>query len=534
MARTQPQSQTPAVDTDGDGSLRGRRVQDAPAAGERNSNGEAEDISTKENASLRALHALGRVIQRLWEEVEREGGATVTAGEAGEMLNLHRTALENLPKASSVDKRLHAIEQQVTALTKRLPTVTKPTWAAVAAAPITASFGSATALPSQRNAITIRPPQEERREYSERTPAEILQKVRTAIPGAVAAQTLRSGDIRITMASTQQKETTLNNRDHIRQTLGAKVLRQDYPVEVQAVPTSIPVQHGKTANNTKVIQEMAESTRRLIPNFSATRVMWIHGEDSLKPRRGETRAPRHASLIVYVPTAELQKKAVQQGIIIEGVIYPTRLYDSALQPPRCFRCNRWGHTQSSCHAKETCGHCAGEHDTQKCRFINDPSMARCCNCGKGGHRAWQTSRCQDYKRRQAQREESRKALESISLSWRTERDHMASLPLTMAPRMKSTPTTTNEVLSGRKRDRPSQPETPQDDNSRRRGPGRPAKVAPVDPLQPSLDSFTRQSQPLTAATSRSLELVPATQNPWDEDSQTMDFDSSLDLTQSQC
>ena len=126
---------------------------------------------------------------------------------------------------------------------------------------------------------------------------------------------VRSGDIRITMASTQQKEATLNDRDHVGQTLGAKLLRQDYPVEVQAVPTSIPVQHGKAADNTRTIQEMVESTRRLIPNFTATIIMWIHGEDSLRPKKGEARVPRHASLIVHVPTTELQKKAVQQGII---------------------------------------------------------------------------------------------------------------------------------------------------------------------------------------------------------------------------
>jgi hypothetical protein len=150
--------------TDSDGPPRGGRNQDASAADKHNGDGEAADISTKENAGLRALHELGRIIQRLWEEVEREGGATVTAREAGEMLDLHKTVSTNLPKAGSIDKRLHAIEQQVTALIKRLPTATKPTWAAVAAAaaPTTTSLGSATGLPGKSNAITIRPPKRRR------------------------------------------------------------------------------------------------------------------------------------------------------------------------------------------------------------------------------------------------------------------------------------------------------------------------------------------------------------------------------------
>ena len=43
------------------------------------------------------------------------------------------------------------------------------------------------------------------------------------------------------------------------------------------------------------------------------------------------------------------KKAVQHGIIIdiEGVICPTRLYDSALQR------TRWRYAEPSCHANET-------------------------------------------------------------------------------------------------------------------------------------------------------------------------------------
>src|SRR5207248_4538959 len=189
--------------------------------------------------------------------VEREGEATVSARDANVLLDLHNMASQNLPKADSIDKRLDAIEKQVTVLAKKIPTATKPTWAAVlATAPPAMGLGGTMAAPGKSNAITIRPHQKEGGEYNGRTPAEVLQKVRTAIPGAVAAQPLRSRDIRITMASLHQKEATLNNGDSIGQTLGAKVLLQDYPVEVQAVPTSIPVQHGKAADNTKVIKEM--------------------------------------------------------------------------------------------------------------------------------------------------------------------------------------------------------------------------------------------------------------------------------------
>ena len=440
----------------------------------------------------------------------------VSAPRVARMVELHQTATRHIPKANdNIEQRLDAIERQVTTIAKRLPSgtrqsTTSTTWASVAAGPplsVSSSFRGTLTMPHRNNAITIRPLQGDK--YRSQTPAEVLREVRAAIPGAVAAQPLRSGDIRVTMASTQQKETALNKGDSIGQALEAKVLRQDYPVEVQAVPMSIPVKHGKAPDNTKVIQEMVEGTGRLIPSFTVTRIAWIHGEESVKPRKGETRAPRHASLLVYVPTAELQKKAVQHGIIIEGVIYPTRLYDNALQRIRCFRCNRWGHTQSSCHANETCGHCAGQHGTRECPQKDNPSVIRCCNCGKGGHRAWQTSKCPDYRRRLAQIEERRRTMGDVSLSWKAERDYEVQLHTRKAP--SAMPLATNEVISGRKRERPRQPES-SEDGSRRQGLGRPPKATPPDPRQPSLESYARRP-----AEAQCTDVVPATQGEhWDQ------------------
>jgi hypothetical protein len=175
-------------------------------------------------------------------------------------------------------------------------------------------------------------------------------------------------------------------------------------MEVQAVLTSIPVEHGKAPDNAKVTREMVEGTRWLIPTFKATRIAWIHGGESSRGRERLGRRSMHIySLLVYVPTVELQKKAVRQGIIIalftlqgcttmgckrRGALGAT---DGGTPSPRATRMRR--------------GHCAGRHDTRKCEQKNNPSMARCCNCGNGGHRPWQTSKCSDYKRRLVQLEE---------------------------------------------------------------------------------------------------------------------------------
>ena len=81
-------------------------------------------------------------------------------------------------------------------------------------------------------------------EKATRSRSALLRKRETSIPSEEPSQqqspfnhyeVVTSDDIRITMASTQQKEATLNNRNHIGLILGTKVLH-------------------------KVIQEMAENT----------------------------------------------------------------------------------------------------------------------------------------------------------------------------------------------------------------------------------------------------------------------------------
>jgi hypothetical protein len=75
-----------------------------------------------ENEGLRTLRQLGREISQLWEVVEREGGVMVSATQATKMMELHQAvAGKFLGKPDSVERRLEAIEKQVTTIAKRLP-----------------------------------------------------------------------------------------------------------------------------------------------------------------------------------------------------------------------------------------------------------------------------------------------------------------------------------------------------------------------------------------------------------------------------
>ncbi len=44
---------------------------------------------------------------------------------------------------------------------------------------------------------------------------------------------------------------------------------------------------------------------------------------------------------------------------------------------QCFKCQRFGHTQSDCKASQRCLKCSGEHSHKNCKEANN----KCANCG---------------------------------------------------------------------------------------------------------------------------------------------------------
>ena len=76
------------------------------------------------------------------------------------------------------------------------------------------------------------------------------------------------------------------------------------------------------------------------------------------------------------------------GLIDLGILgrYETKLF---VHPPvRCYKCQKYNHTSSTCHARgDTCGLCGGHHRTKVCvdkRNANQEIKLRCSNC-KGDH-----------------------------------------------------------------------------------------------------------------------------------------------------
>ena len=222
----------------------------------------------------------------------------------------------------------------------------------------------------------------------------------------------------------------------LRQQPGVKIIREDFPIEVLGVPTSITVQHGKEADNSETIKKIKQGTERIIPGFDISRVAWIHGKKSLQPRK-DGRTPQAASLIIYTTKEDYQKLALRRGVVIDYTLYTAKMYDPGLQLSLCYRCNHWGHTQAMCRSRTNCGFCAQGHSSRECPHRTDPTKAKCCNCGDYGHAAWQAAKCPAYRKRRDMREQLRAALALKEYRWAEEATRSPPLEATNPKRSAS-------------------------------------------------------------------------------------------------
>jgi hypothetical protein len=205
------------------------------------------------------------------------------------------------------------LDRILAAQTAQPAVATRRIWASVASHPSSMpSYHTQSSQPADTVRLTIRPGENSTVKGDNITTKEVAEKVKAVIPGVVAAKVLPSGDIRVTLENPTQKERAIRMPGALRQQLGVKIIREDFPIEVLGVPTSITVQHGKEADNSETIKKIKQGTERIIPGFDISRVAWIHGKKSLQPRK-DGRTQQAASLIIYTTKEDYQKLALRRG-----------------------------------------------------------------------------------------------------------------------------------------------------------------------------------------------------------------------------
>jgi hypothetical protein len=219
---------------------------------------------------------------------------------------------------------------------------------------------------------------------------EILKEVKKTISGAAAIRVLHSGDIDVTMPDEASKD-----RAHgLPSTEELKIYKKDYLIEVPGVPLGVHVACEKGADNTHLATAICEASRTVSPGLQITRIRWLHSQTRHTGQMREADdkpAKTRGSLIIGLPTQEMQRRAIRGGLVVDAQLFEVRPFERSLQPTQCFKCQQWGHTQGACGRRERCAQCAGDHATRNC----PRERVSCANCGKQ-HRAWQRRECPSY------------------------------------------------------------------------------------------------------------------------------------------
>ncbi|OAP54036.1 hypothetical protein AYL99_11796 [Fonsecaea erecta] len=191
----------------------------------------------------------------------------------------------------------------------------------------------------------------------------------------VAAHQLRSGDIEVIADSLS---TAVELQTHVGWVKGigprAEVVQTGYGVIVPGIPVNtvnIQDQQG-------MIQRVLAENYSVIPDAHILNVA-LFRKDVIG---------RWTSLVVKFSHPEMANAIIHAGFLWGGTVYPCGLYDRSCRIQQCLRCYCYGHIAAQCDGPQTCGHCAGGHESNECTAKNIPGFTPLCTICKGSHEAW--------------------------------------------------------------------------------------------------------------------------------------------------
>jgi hypothetical protein len=282
------------------------------------------------------------------------------------------------PTTNAILREVQAVHEAVKGLATppaSLPTSPRPTWAQIATSlPPTPPKSPVPSI--QGPELTIRISDTEERKNVQSLPNEaIIQKIQQERPDGrevVAVRKLPSGDLRLFLTNERTKVALLQDRSWIA-CFGqsCSIAENIYKVLVHSIRVdSIDPRRAEDA------AKLQEENQALHDGLKITRLSWLN--------RGHAPGKTHGSLIVGVATEQMANWIIRRGLVSNFAIHLAEYYSPESRLTQCFKCQAYGHVAPVCRKAESCGHCAGKHNTKDCVT---QSQLKCANCGKK-HAAW--------------------------------------------------------------------------------------------------------------------------------------------------
>ena len=170
----------------------------------------------------------------------------------------------------------------------------------------------------------------------------------------------------IRFKNTSSAEAARNNTEWLNE-LGnnTKLVKPRFGIVVHRTPTEDFDLENANAQSIEKIMEENDLTNR---GSRIEEVAWLKKKD--KP------LGKFASLGIWFDSVEGADWILERGFLV-GQRYIGSVERCEIKRKRCFRCQRFGHLAWSCKETPRCGHCAGQHERQRC----PPGVrARCLDC----------------------------------------------------------------------------------------------------------------------------------------------------------
>jgi hypothetical protein len=197
--------------------------------------------------------------------------------------------------------------------------------------------------------------------------------IRTALQSDAATQdaqvagigTTKTGYI-IRFRNAESAEMSRNNAEWLHE-LGnnTKLVKPRFGVVVHRTPTEeFDLETGRIQAAEKILDDngLAEYC------FQIDELAWMKTKD--KP------LGKFALLGIWFDSPEGAEHMLRKRFLINGQLITT-VVRREIKKKRCFRCQRFGHLAWACKETPRCGHCAGQHERERC----PPGVrARCLDC----------------------------------------------------------------------------------------------------------------------------------------------------------